>query len=1317
MRKKMVGLAVLGAVCAASADVVTNTWISPGGGAWLATNEVGVLTNWAGDLTDGSAVMDTVANFALTDNADIYAARETTTSAGMLFHPWTDPDGTAADPDAPWPTWHLVVEKNHSDFFFSTFALGHFPLRVEDGWLVLGDSMNVAPATHGGRTDFGPVRKEGNGVVRISRFYRNMHSGRVLDIAEGTVMPMTSAALAYTDVRVGDPAGRFTFTNYTDRALVGALTPQAGVPQPLNGVDLRMGSLAAAVVPGEVCGTGRVTAVVRSVFVTNVAPHVVYGASAGRLRLDTTDPAAVPFARYDFEASLTADTSGHGRDLTAAGTVARVYDAERRSHVARFTATAKTGGKLSVTVPDAKELTGDADYTISLWAKAAAPCANDRPTLISIGQMQVDHCLVQFRFMDASCTKLLFGHWNGRGDFSNLDPAPGSEAWDPSVWHHYVAMREGGFCTVWVDGRKVFERRNAGLLMTLPETVQIQLGWLVGSDDRYFHGDLDDVRIYAHALGAGGVERLFAGGEPVQDGNGPTQGEVPALPEGTRLALDLNGQIQLAGAQTLAATNVTASGPRGALDLPDGGTLTLTGAGAYPAGISGTGRFVKDGDGRLVLSGALAQTGGTEVKAGTLALQNGATQPPCLGIWDFERGLGADSAGCGFDLTTQAEVERVWDDERGGYVAQFPGTAGQRLEVKLRSDLLTGNTDYTLSVWAKPDADCPAAGTLLSFGREGDFREVVFRFNDIASGTMVLSHWGGTLDFADVTTPAAPQGAWHHYAAVRQGTRFTVYVDGVETWTTTKAGTLALEALREVCLGRQVNKTDRQFKGRLDDVSIYGCALEADQVARLSRNLTPRAVARGAQPDALVLVPPPVLHYAFERAEAPGFDSAPGAHHLVKVGEGTFTLVDSPLGGKALQFDNWNHAYLRSETFPDVIPVDGKPFTVSLWVQTSTADVSIWNNESGTHTPSFISWGDPDAKTLGYLLSYWWDTGAVHGFSTPRCYVGGVYGTFDRNFETVLTGLRDGDPLRRWHHYATVYDPEAGIRNYIDGVYLPGVSHEGAFTTRAATEGSVFYLGAKATQTAVSFRGALDEVKVFAAALDARQVRAVMRADAGDLHVLPQGGDVAVADGATLEVNGTQETLGVLSGKGSVDLVSGTLALTNAASAFDGTLTGEGTLRLAAGADLTLATAPTAFTGYVELAGGTLTLPGGVRTIPATFRVTPVDTARETVCAGDVEIPDGTALALTAAYRGPFVTAHGRVVVCGGGSVTLPTPAAVGTWVIGQGAEDVRDDGAGALADRWHVTNLPALRTARFQISGGTFLCTIQPSGTLLLIR
>ena len=229
------------------------------------------------------------------------------------------------------------------------------------------------------------------------------------------------------------------------------------------------------------------------------------------------------------------------------------------------------------------------------------------------------------------------------------------------------------------------------------------------------------------------------------------------------------------------------------------------------------------------------------------------------------------------------------------------------------------------------------------------------------------------------------------------------------------------------------------------------------------------------------------------------------------------------------------------------------------------------------------------------------------------------------------------------------------------------------------------------------------------------QVRAVMRADAGALRVLPEGGAVAVDAGATLEVNGTDESFGALTGAGTLDLASGRLAITST-NTFAGTLAGDGTLVLPAGAELTLGQDPSGFTGYFEMAGGALVLPEGVTSIPATFRPLTVDPAASAAYPGDVEILDGTALTVSAGAYGPFVSTSRKVIVCGGGSVTLPSPTAIGTWVIGQGAEVV-DNGTGDLAARWTVTNLGANRHVRFGIAGGAFFCRVFGAGTAVIFR
>ncbi|MGN0846024.1 MAG: LamG-like jellyroll fold domain-containing protein [Kiritimatiellia bacterium] len=1317
--------AVLALACGlasrASADVVTNRWITPKGGYWLETGEDGTLSNWAGGLTEPEDVLHTVADFPLAPGGSVrFSSNQVVVADGLLFHPVDDSAGDASDP-ASWPSWYLLVGADMKGIAFCPHLLGYFPLRVQDGWLVIGEKLEVVSGSPNGVATWGPVRKEGNGYARISSFYRKKDSERVLEIEDGKVFSMQTYSLAYADVRVTKPAGELVLTNYSPRTMIGALTPQPGVPVPLMGNELQMGQMSPAVLPGEVCGTGRVTAIVRTLSVTNVQPGIVYGARAGRLRLDSTTSAARPFACYDFEESLVADSSGNGRTLAQEGAVARVYDAERGGYVARFTAAADAGGRLVARVPGVRELTGNADYTVSFWAKAALPCANAFPSLFSLGTSTTDHSLVQFRFQDSSCTNLLFGHWNGVGDFTNIQPTVDPADWNPAAWHHYVAMREGNIYSLWLDGRRIFYRTDVGLTLTLGEPVQIGLGCLATHPDRCFNGDMDDVRIYPCAVGAVGAQCLFVGREPPANDGNPSTGEALSIPEGTKLALGFNGEIQLAGDPTFAATNIEVASSRGTLAMPAGGSLTLTGPGAFNGDVTGANAVVKDGPERLVFGGSLRHTGGTEVKEGTLALQHPATLPPCFAAYDFEVGLGVDSACGGYDLTTQVGVARVYDAERGGYVARFPGTAEQKLERAVTDQLLTGDADYTISLWAKPDADGNAMGTFLSVGVQSDFGEIVFRYKDLSSGMLVLSHWGGALDFGEVPGLVAPQGAWHHYVAMKRGATYTVFCDGVQTWQTTNEQPLKLGAWKNICLGQQIGNSTRSFKGLLDDVRIYACALDADQLAALHRRADPSAVARGAAPDALAAVPAPILHYAFETPGQPGFDSAPGAHHLTKVGDGTLTLVDSPLGGKALQFDKYNVAYLRGEGLHTALPRGGEPFTVSAWIMTANTDTTRWVGPDGAkanHAPSFICWGDPVKKTIIYMFSYLYD-GGIHGISTFRGYFRNSNGSaFDANFGDGdwLIGLREGEDAFRWHHYATVYDPAVGAKFYVDGECIEGLSSQ-KFVTDGPDEGCVFYLGSKSTALDAYFRGALDEVKVFGAALDLRQIRAVMRADAGALRILPEGDSVTIAAGATLEVSGTQETFGSLAGEGTFDLASGHVTLTNGASSFAGTLMGSGLLRLAAGATLSLEKSPTPFTGVFDMAGGEIMLPEASAPLAATFRTTVLDGARQVAYPGGVEIPDGTAIALSQTVPGPLVSANGPVTICGGGTVTLPNPKARGTWVLAHGNSFI-DLGTTDLATRWKVANLEGSVTPRFTLTpSGDFVCRVESGGTLLLLR
>ena len=212
---------------AARADVVTNTWITPGGGDWFASATVVstnaevdvevvttnvVYTNWQ----DGKNCISTnVAYFPLASGATISANKDADGKNaaarldGLVMLP-AEPDGTMTN------IWWVKNDGN-SSFHTYTSSLGYCPFNVSGGTLVMGNNSLWVPE------DKGPVRKEGDGIIRISSFYRQLHSRREFQVAEGKLIPMVQDALFWTDVRVTDPAGQFVFTNFSSRVGVGSL--------------------------------------------------------------------------------------------------------------------------------------------------------------------------------------------------------------------------------------------------------------------------------------------------------------------------------------------------------------------------------------------------------------------------------------------------------------------------------------------------------------------------------------------------------------------------------------------------------------------------------------------------------------------------------------------------------------------------------------------------------------------------------------------------------------------------------------------------------------------------------------------------------------------------------------------------------------------------------------------------------------------------------------------------------------------------------------------------------------------------------------
>ncbi len=198
----------------------------------------------------------------------------------------------------------------------------------------------------------------------------------------------------------------------------------------------------------------------------------------------------------------------------------------------------------------------------------------------------------------------------------------------------------------------------------------------------------------------------------------------------------------------------------------------------------------------------------------------------CYSFDDISGKTVPDSSGNKIDGTLVGDA-RVVDDPVRGKVLELDGDGDW---VDCGNDMLFGMTEeMTLSGWFK------VAGSIHLW------RAV------IAKGTSwKLQGWYDTLKFVcgvnmsgDIGVDsgvlgkkAINDGRWHHVVGVYNGRTATLYIDGQRDVSAATSGSIPANSFN-VWIGSDSHRSERAWKGRIDDVRIYSYALTADQVRDL----------------------------------------------------------------------------------------------------------------------------------------------------------------------------------------------------------------------------------------------------------------------------------------------------------------------------------------------------------------------------------------------------------------------------------------------------------------------------------------------------
>ncbi|NGN70002.1 laminin G [Streptomyces sp. A7024] len=157
---------------------------------------------------------------------------------------------------------------------------------------------------------------------------------------------------------------------------------------------------------------------------------------------------------------------------------------------------------------------GKKDFTASVWFRYSAT-SGEQP-LLWMGGVGTKSPYVALRALPGE--NRLVAEMTPAPDGPIKPPLPVVQASAPAAyndgeWHHAVIRRGGGSLTLSVDGAAAVSAPDAGGSLSRNSTFAVHLGQKMDSRVRY-QGDLDDVRVYDRALGAGEVTALREGSHP-----------------------------------------------------------------------------------------------------------------------------------------------------------------------------------------------------------------------------------------------------------------------------------------------------------------------------------------------------------------------------------------------------------------------------------------------------------------------------------------------------------------------------------------------------------------------------------------------------------------------------------------------------------------------------------------------------------------------------------------------------------------------------------------------------------------------------------
>jgi hypothetical protein len=210
-----------------------------------------------------------------------------------------------------------------------------------------------------------------------------------------------------------------------------------------------------------------------------------------------------------------------------------------------------------------------------------------------------------------------------------------------------------------------------------------------------------------------------------------------------------------------------------------------------------------------------------------------------VGYWAFEDGGGVtatDASGLSNDLTlTTMDPNTDWVAGKGGNggALDFDGSDDHLTRADDADFDFAAADDFTITGWFKHAAIATNPDYLfVKNDTDGGYKVYMDADGDIAFGIDDDTAWTPDDVVGDDQSLNFDDGAWHHFAAVKDGaTAIYIYVDGIlRDSDTSLTATGSLENADPLYIGVDEDGTSNEWAGTLDEIRVYSRLLSAVEI-------------------------------------------------------------------------------------------------------------------------------------------------------------------------------------------------------------------------------------------------------------------------------------------------------------------------------------------------------------------------------------------------------------------------------------------------------------------------------------------------------